>query len=109
MNDNAGSKAQTGPQSHGDLAWVTLRFTYRNWKGEVGQRHVLPHYTWQGVSEYHGDTRQWFLRAYDLEKKATRDFALKDMLSVEAVEPFKAESVRLSKDYKDYVIEGHTP
>jgi hypothetical protein len=56
-------------------------FTYKNWKGEVSQRRVIPLKVWFGVSKYHeADGAQWFLKAYDIDKQAERDFAMKDII-----------------------------
>jgi len=30
-----------------------VRFTYRNWRGEVSERHVLPMRFWFGSTEWH--------------------------------------------------------
>lgn len=54
----------------------TLSFTYTNWKGETATRAVVPHNVWFGVSPFHGDRPQWFLKAWDAEKNAYRDFAM---------------------------------
>lgn len=55
-----------------------LTFTYRNYRGEVSQRRVLP------IRIHFGSTRchsipQYLLRALDLDKEEIRDFAWKDI------------------------------
>jgi len=55
-----------------------LIFNYVNWKGEEGQRRVSPVRVWFGATEFHV-SRQWFMLAYDLDKKQMRDFTIKDM------------------------------
>ncbi len=57
---------------------LTLRFTYRNWRGEVAERAARLVHLWFGATEYHPDP-QWLVNAVDAEKRALRDFALRDM------------------------------
>jgi predicted DNA-binding transcriptional regulator YafY len=58
-----------------------LRFRYRNWRGEVADRAVIPIRTSVGVSVYHNDGNPcWIMTAYDTEKDQIRDFALKDII-----------------------------
>lgn len=56
-------------------------FTYRNWRGETARRRVGVMSVWFGSTEWHPEL-QWLMRAIDLEKMETRDFALKDMTDV---------------------------
>lgn len=58
----------------------TLTFFYRNWRGEHSYRTVkgVP-VMWYGSTEYHKEP-QWFMKAYDTEKDAIRDFAVSDIL-----------------------------
>lgn len=51
--------------------------TYTNYRGETADRKIIPSEVWFGSTEWHPEP-QWLLRAYDCEKKADRDFALKD-------------------------------
>lgn len=54
---------------------------YRNYRGEVSTRHIIPLGVWFGVSEFHAsEGEQWFVKAYDIDKEDNRDFALKDFL-----------------------------
>ena len=60
-----------------------LRFRYRNHRGQVGERAVLiaplmPS-MWFGSTEFHPEP-QWLLHAYDLDKTAYRDYAVRDIL-----------------------------
>jgi predicted DNA-binding transcriptional regulator YafY len=48
---------------------------YRNWKGEVRERRILPTHIFWGSNEWHTE-EQWLVEAYDLEKKELRTFAL---------------------------------
>jgi len=55
----------------------SILLTYKNWRGELTTRYVLPVRVWRGRTEYHPET-QWILTAYCMTKKERRDFALKD-------------------------------
>ena len=58
-----------------------LRFKYRNYKGEVSVRRVIPIRTVVKSSPYHnGGSPCWCMVAEDLDKNAERDFALCDIL-----------------------------
>lgn len=64
-----------------------IEFDYKNWKGIKGHRKavvILPHY---GHTKYHPEDQK-LLDAYDLDKYARRDFAVKDMSNVKIVEPY---------------------
>lgn len=54
-----------------------ITMTYRNWRGEVGKRAIIPIRIWFGATEWH-PTPGWLLSALDLEKGVDRDFALAD-------------------------------
>ena len=56
-----------------------LQFVYKNYKGETNNRIVIPYDIWFGSTEYH-PKEQWLFRAYDIEKCAERNFALKDVI-----------------------------
>ena len=62
---------------HGDGDVPPLRITYRNWRGEVSERNIVPQSVWFGATEWHPEP-QWLLSALDLDKGAVRDFALAD-------------------------------
>lgn len=53
-------------------------FWYRNYRGEEGYRRVIPRSIRFGASEYHDD-EQWLMLAFDTEKNADREFAMRDM------------------------------
>jgi len=53
---------------------------YRNYRGEVSIRCIVPQEIYFGSNEWHPE-KQWLLRALDLEKDAQRSFAMKDVLS----------------------------
>lgn len=53
---------------------------YTNWRGIRAKRLISPNGLKYAVSVYHkADGHQWFVVAMDVEKKASRDFALKDI------------------------------
>lgn len=51
---------------------------YTNWKGKLAYRRILPISFWYGSTEYHPE-KQWFVKAYDMDKETERDFALVDI------------------------------
>ena len=51
---------------------------YTNWRGERGERRVLPLSIQWESSEWHPDP-QWIVHAVDVEKGRTRGFAMKDI------------------------------
>jgi hypothetical protein len=53
---------------------------YKNWRGEVAVRRILPETIFFGSSSWH-PTPQWLLHAYDTERQAYRDFAIQDIAS----------------------------
>jgi predicted DNA-binding transcriptional regulator YafY len=57
---------------------TAVRFTYRNYRGEVGERHVIPRGIFFGATEYHPEP-QWLLSAFDVDKGAPRTFAVRDI------------------------------
>jgi hypothetical protein len=54
-----------------------ITMTYRNYRGEVAQRTVVPTRIWFGSTDWHPEPG-WLMSAYDLEKGSDRDFALAD-------------------------------
>lgn len=57
-----------------------VRIYYLNHKGKRGYRKILPTKQWFGKTQWH-TKEQWLLNAYDIDKKAMRTFAIKDILS----------------------------
>lgn len=55
-----------------------VRIFYTNYKGEKGHRNIIPERIWFGSTEWHNE-QQWLLDAWDVEKEAIRNFALKDI------------------------------
>lgn len=51
-----------------------LTFAYLNHRGRIGERKVRPIETWYGVSQWYGGGPAYYLRAFDLDRQAERDF-----------------------------------
>jgi predicted DNA-binding transcriptional regulator YafY len=62
--------------------FVTIR--YRNWRGEVADRRIMPHSIWFGSTQWHPES-QWLLDALDLDRNEVRSFAMKDILEWRAI------------------------
>lgn len=56
-----------------------LTFEYKNWKGEVGIRKVIPIEIFMGTTDFHKEN-QWLMIALDLEKNEERTFAMNDII-----------------------------
>ena len=54
-----------------------IAFGYTNYRGEQATRRAIPVRLYWGKTEYHRE-EQWLFEAYDVEKHAMRDFALRD-------------------------------
>jgi len=55
-----------------------VTFTYTNYRGEVSTRLVSPLEWYFGKTEFYPDP-QWLMRGHDLNKKAERTFAVKNI------------------------------
>ncbi len=55
-----------------------LEFIYRNHRGEVSKRQMIPRALVWGATEWHPEP-QWLIRGWDIEKDAVRHYALNDM------------------------------
>lgn len=70
-----------------DLTLVT--FLYRNHRGEEALRRVRPIRLWFGSTCYHPEP-QWLLEAFDVDRMATRSFAMSNILGpLERLEKWK--------------------
>ena len=58
--------------------------TYLNHRGAITERNVVPIELWYGLSEWH-DGEQWFMKAYDIDKHAEREFALMNIKNISAI------------------------
>lgn len=56
----------------------TIIFDYKNHRGEIALRRIQPSRISFGNSAWH-TVRQWLLHGFDLDKKAYRTFAMKDI------------------------------
>ena len=57
---------------------TTMTFRYRNYRGEVSMREVVPCRIYFGGTDWHPEP-QWLMEAWDIEKNAMRAFAMADM------------------------------
>lgn len=67
------------------------RLTYTNWRGETSVRELHLCGLYMGSTEWHPE-RQMLLRAFDWEKDAYRDFAVKDFDFTDALTRLKENS-----------------
>jgi predicted DNA-binding transcriptional regulator YafY len=61
-----------------------LRFTYKNYKGNISKREVTVMYTFFGTDEWHPEP-QWILAGYDSDKEGMRFYAMNNMTDVTSV------------------------
>jgi predicted DNA-binding transcriptional regulator YafY len=61
------------------LAGREIRIRYRNWRGELSLRRIVPDHIWFGATEWHPE-HQWLLDALDLDKGERRSFAILDIV-----------------------------
>lgn len=57
-----------------------VKICYTNYRGETSIREIVPVRIWFGSTEWHPE-EGWLLEAFDIEKKANRSFAMKDIKS----------------------------
>lgn len=62
-----------------------VQFTYTNHRGETSLRKILPIRLWFGSTAWHPDP-QWLLEGFDLDKQATRDFAMEGVKDWKRIE-----------------------
>lgn len=55
----------------------SVKMIYTNYRGEESIRDIRPINVWYGKTEYHPEN-QFILSAFDVDKGAMRDFALRD-------------------------------
>lgn len=61
-----------------------LYFTYKNYKGDIGERNVRPVRLKFGSSPYHPSSEPEFLLvAFDKDKQSLREFLVSDILKVQ--------------------------
>lgn len=71
---------------------------YRNYRGEVSDRTIMPISVRYGATEWHPEP-QWLLRAWDVDKGAEREFALSDFVDAGDSEPASTEAIEEAKDF----------
>jgi len=67
---------------HERAIWID----YTNWRGERAMRQVVPVNLHWGSTAFHPEP-QWLLRAIDLQKDDSRDFAFRDIHGIYTVPP----------------------
>lgn len=61
-----------------NIGGKAVQFLYKNYRGQLNTRTVKPISMRFGKSEYHTQ-EQWLLLAFDHDKKAEREFAMRDI------------------------------
>jgi len=79
VHEIVGELGLTVPSEESQTA-PSLRFTYKNWRGETRDREVRPLGIKFGSNEWHPEP-QWFLLGIDVETGDERNFAIKDIQS----------------------------
>ena len=54
-------------------------FVYKNWRGEVAERQVVPEKIGWGTNEWHPEP-QWLMEGFDVDRQAMRCYALGDVI-----------------------------
>jgi hypothetical protein len=60
------------------LEEVAITVRYKNWRGEVADRRIIPVSISFKATDFH-PRPQWLLRVYDIDKMDFRDYALKEI------------------------------
>ncbi len=71
-----------------------LALPYKNWRGEISTRKILPIRLEFGATEWHPEP-QWLLIAIDVEKNVERSFALKDFNPPTPASPVTSKAVEI--------------
>lgn len=79
-----------------------ITITYTNWRGDTEVRRIIPRRIWWGSTEWHPEP-QWLLTAFDVDKQAERDFALKDFDQPITVQ----DAARVMRGGEVVVVDGH--
>ncbi len=78
-----------------------IRFKYTNWKGETGIRTVKPIKLWFGTTEFHKG-HHWFLKAFDVDKQAERDYAIEDIIKIYPI--YEPQRIDTAQDISNKAI-----
>ena len=57
----------------------SIKVKYKNWKGEIGIRTIIPLKIHYGSSDFHLQN-QWLMDIWDCEKDAQRTYAMMDII-----------------------------
>ncbi len=57
---------------------IAIKVVYKNWRGEIGLRRIIPLDIFYGSNEFHKE-QQWLMRVWDVDKKDYRTYALRDI------------------------------
>lgn len=63
-----------------------MKVIYKNWKGKVAARSIIPQRIEFRISAWHGEQPNWILVAHDIEKGEGRDFLLRDFIEFDCEE-----------------------
>lgn len=55
-----------------------IKVRYKNWRGEVANRTIIPQELYWGTTEYHPQ-EQWLLKVWDVDRNAERVYALQEI------------------------------
>lgn len=58
---------------------IPIKVKYKNWKGEIGIRTIIPLSVQYNHTEYH-TKNQWLMEVWDVEKDALRTYAMMDII-----------------------------
>jgi predicted DNA-binding transcriptional regulator YafY len=58
-----------------------MAIIYRNHRGETKFREIIPRRMFYGTTQWY-EGRQWYLEAYDFEKKEMRTFAMAHIIRI---------------------------
>jgi len=58
---------------------TSIKVKYKNWKGEIGIRNIIPKQIHYGSTNYHKEN-QWLMDVFDVDKDAQRTYAIMDII-----------------------------
>lgn len=67
-----------------------VSFSYKNYKGKFSRRRAILIGVFWGSNQWHSEP-QWLVKGEDLDKKAVRTYALKDIRDVRLLENSDAD------------------
>jgi len=57
----------------------SIKVKYKNWKGEIGIRNIVPLFMRYGNTKYHKED-QWLMDVWDVDKDTERTYAMMDII-----------------------------